>query len=198
MEIENIWKRLASEDSLSESEIKGSLRLKNQDVLRKINRRLLWKIIFTLLFTPIYAALVFYLEDWFPQLLFSVLVLTHLVALVFFFKRYQKARNLHMSSESVVETLKLYRDNVRSTIKLEELSGLAIYPIAAAAGFFFSLMEKMTWEQALQEKIVWIVLLISVIIITPLAHLLARWMNRKTFGSLLNRLDRRIEELEEI
>lgn len=196
MEIENIWKSLGEENNLSPEEIKVSISHKKGDVLRKINRRLWWKIVFTLLFTPIYIAMIFYLRDWFPQLLFGIIAIMHLVGLVFFIQRYRKAKALHMGKEAVVPTLKAYVENVRSTIRLEELSGLFLYPISAAAGFFFSLLEKMTWQEALNDKIIWIVLLVTMIVITPLAHLLAKWMNRKTFNKLLIKLDQRIEELE--
>ncbi len=197
MEIENIWRSIDQDKRLTEAEIKSGIHAKNVDVLRKINRRLWWKIVFTLLFTPVYVGVIFYLNDWFPQMLFSLIALAHIVGLVFFIKRYKRAKALHMAKGSVVQTLKSYVDNVRSTIRLEELSGLFLYPISAAAGFFFSLMEKMTWQEALNEKIIWIILLVTIVVITPLAHLLARWMNRKTFNKLLQKLDQRIAELEQ-
>lgn len=197
MEIENIWKGLGEEKSLSEGEIKKSLRPKNQDVLRKINRRLFWKIITTVLFTPVYILLIFYMQAWFPQLLFALLALSHIYGLVFFIRRYRKARSLNMASGDILTTLKDYRENIRSTLRLEEWAGLVLYPIAAWAGFFFSLMEKMTWEQVTKHQEIWFILLVTILVITPIAHLFARWLNRKTFGKLLKALEQRIGELEE-
>lgn len=197
MEIENIWKGLGEEKSLSEGEIKKSLRPKNQDVLRKINRRLFWKIVTTVLFTPVYILLIFYMQAWFPQLLFALLALSHIYGLVFFIRRYQKARSLNMASGDILTTLKDYRENIRSTLRLEEWAGLVLYPIAASAGFFFSLMEKMTWEQVAKHQEIWLILLVTILVITPIAHLFARWLNRRTFGKLLKALEQRIGELEE-
>lgn len=194
MKIEDTWKSLDS--PLSSEEITRGLRSKPVDVLRKLNKRLWWKIAFTILFTPLYVAMVFYLKDWLPQLLFAIMAVSHIIGLVFFVQRYRKAKQLNMATGNVVETLKLYAENVRSTIRLEELSGLVLYPIAGSAGFFFSLLEEMSFQEALNDQRTWIVLLISILVITPLAHLLARWMNRKTFSKLLKQLDDRINELE--
>lgn len=194
MKIEDTWKSIDS--PLSTDEIQKGLKTKPADVLRKLNKRLWWKIAFTVLFTPVYIAMVFYLTDWLPQLLFGILASFHIVGLVFYIQRYRKAKQLNMASANVVETLKLYAVNVRSTIRMEELLGLMLYPIAGSAGFFFSLLEKMRLEEALNDQRIWIVLLISIVVITPLAHLLARWMNKKTFSKLLKQLDERIYELE--
>ena len=98
MKIEDTWKSIDS--PLSVDEIKKDLRSKPQDVLRKLNKRLWWKIVFIVLFTPIYIAMVFYLDSWLPQLLFAILAISHLVGLVFFIRRYRKAKGLNMATET--------------------------------------------------------------------------------------------------
>jgi hypothetical protein len=120
----------------------------------------------------------------------------HLIGLVFFIRRYQRAKSLQLGENDSRQTLKLYIENIKATLRQEELGGLILYPIAAAGGFFFSLLEKMSLEEALADNRILITLLILMIILTPLSHWLARWMNRKTFGKYLKELEERLRLIE--
>ena len=198
MKIEDTWKSLSeNEERLSGAEIRAGLHLKSEDAVRKLNKRMAWKIGFTVLFTPLYIAAYFFVDSWLPQLLFAIITLAHLVGLVFFIQRYRKAKSFDMGSADVKSTLEAYLDNIKSTIRQEEMAGLALYPIAAASGFFFSLLEELSLEEALADTKILITLLILVIVITPLSHWAARWMNRKTFKKYLDLLEGRLAQISE-
>lgn len=198
MKIEDTWKSLSeNEERLSGAEIRAGLHLKSEDAVRKLNKRMAWKIGFTVLFTPLYIAAYFIVDSWLPQLLFAIITLAHLVGLVFFIQRYRKAKSFDMGSADVKSTLEAYLDNIKSTIRQEEMAGLALYPIAAASGFFFSLLEELSLEEALADTKILITLLILVIVITPLSHWAARWMNRKTFNKYLDLLEERLAQISE-
>lgn len=185
-------------ESLSGADIRAGLsaKVKRRDPVQKLNKRLAWKIFFTILFLPLYFGAVFYVESWLPQLLFIIIIVAHLIGLVFFIRRYQRAKSLQLGENDSRQTLKLYIENIKATLRQEELGGLILYPIAAAGGFFFSLLEKMSLEEALADNRILITLLILMIILTPLSHWLARWMNRKTFGKYLKELEERLRLIE--
>ena len=97
---------------------------------------------------------------------------------------------------AVKETLKTYSKRVKQMLKYEEKVGVFLYPIAASAGFFLSLMQKKTWDQVMADPMILLVLLISIVVLTPLGYLFAKWLNNVAFGKYLTQLDKRIEELE--
>lgn len=199
MKIEDTWKSLdEAGEGLSSAEIRAGLSAKGRsmDAVQKLNKRLAWKIFFTVVFTPLYVLALFYVDNWLPQVLFAIILLAHLVGLVFFILRYRKAKELHLGSDNSRATLMLYIENVKATIRQEEIGGLILYPIAAAGGFFLSLLEKMTLEEAMADTRIWVILSIVLVLLTPLSHWLARWMNRKTFNKYLQILEERLRLLE--
>lgn len=199
MRIEDTWKSLdEAGEGLSSAEIRAGLSAKGRsmDAVQKLNKRLAWKIFFTVVFTPLYVLALFYVDNWLPQVLFAIILLAHLVGLVFFILRYRKAKELHLGSDNSRATLMLYIENVKATIRQEEIGGLILYPIAAAGGFFLSLLEEMTLEEAMADTRIWVILSIVLVLLTPLSHWLARWMNRKTFNKYLQILEERLRLLE--
>lgn len=199
MKIEDTWKSLnEAGEGLSSAEIQAGLSSKSSsmDAVQKLNKRLAWKIFFTIIFMPLYVLALFYVSSWLPQVLFGIILLAHVVGLLFFIMRYRKAKQLNLGSDNSRATLSLYIENVKATIRQEEIGGLILYPIAGASGFFLSLLEKMTLEEAMADTRIWIILGIVLLILTPLSHWLARWMNRKTFNKYLKILEERLHLLE--
>jgi len=198
MKIEDTWKSLQGEEArLTGEEIRAGLTLRSADAVRKLNKRLAWKIGFTLLFTPLYVIALWLVDSWLTQLLFGIIIVAHFIGLVFFIQRYRKARSFHMAGADAKSTLIAYLHNVKATLRQEEIGGLILYPIAAASGFFLSLLQKMTLEEALADTKILTTLIIVMILITPLSHWLARWMNRKTFGKYIEQLESRLAQLED-
>jgi hypothetical protein len=72
-----------------------------------------------------------------------------------------------------------------------------LYPFAGAAAYVFKLSQAGKMDEAMASKEGWVVLLITLIRITPLAHLSAKWLNRKTFKSYTDLLEKRLAQLDE-
>ncbi len=195
MKIEDTWNSL--DERLSGAEIRAGLHLRSEDAVRKLNKRLAWKIGFTILFTPLYILAFFYVDSWLPQLLFAVITIAHVLGLVFFIQRYRIARSLDMGGSDVRSTLEAYLQNIKATIRQEEIGGLILYPIAAASGFFLSLLQDMSLDEALADSGILLTLFILMIIITPLSHWAARWMNRKTFKKYIDLLEDRLAQIKD-
>jgi len=198
MKIEDTWKSLSeNEERLSGAEIRAGLNLKSEDAIRKLNKRMAWKIGFTLIFTPLYIAAFFFVDNWLPQLLFTIITLAHIGGLIFFIQRYRKARSFDLGARDTRSVIEAYIANIKETVRQEEMAGLILYPIAAASGFFLSLLQKMTLEEALADNRILITLLILLIVITPISHWAARWMNKKTFKKYLDLLEDRLSQIRE-
>jgi hypothetical protein len=199
MKIEETWEAIGKEkNSTSRKEFDEALKHPTETVIKKINNRLLAKIGFTVLFTPMYLAAAIYVrEAWLPLSLFVLIFLIHLVALWFFVKQYRRGKRLKSDEASTLNYLKQYRGMITSTIRIEELGGLVTYPFAGASGFFLALFADGDLDEAMTEYELWIILFVVLAIITPLSHKLAKWMNKKTFGKYLGVLNQRIDQLSE-
>lgn len=75
---------------------------------------------------------------------------------------------------------------------------LFIYPIAATGGFLMggSAGSGVSPAALMQRPTMWLFLLITLLVLVPLSHFLARWMTRVAFGGHLDALRARIAELE--
>lgn len=196
MDIEKTWQESEPGISISPKEIRESMRQRPEGVLRKLRNQLLIKLIFTVVFTIGYIVLVVLFDDLFVRLLFGVLILVHLVGIWFFTRQWLRLKRELDFAGPVIGVLEEYLVSIRRTLKVEELTGLLLYPVAGSAGFFFSLTQEMDWSRIMESRWIWITWLITIVVLTPLAHLLAKWMNRVSFGKYLSRLDGYIADLK--
>lgn len=196
MDIEKAWQEKVSETSISRDEIRNSLRQKPEGVMKKLRSQLLLKTIFTIVFTIIYIALVIGYEDLLVRLLFSVLIVTHVVGVVYFVKQWQILRKEVAMDRPILEVLKEYHRVIKVSLRYEHLTGLMLYPVAASAGFFFALTQERSWQEIMESRVIWVTWFVTIVLLTPLAHLLAKWMNKVAFGKYQKKLEDQIMEME--
>ena len=198
MEIKNSWQEMDKEKNLlPKGDITKGMHLKKEDVIRKLNKRLAWKIAFTAIFTPFYFLAIYIVASLIGKALFGFIGLFHIIGLVFFVRQYRIAKAFDLSQISVKQVLQGYLENIHKTVRLEERAGLFLYPFAGSAGFVFSLSQAGEMDKALGNPVIWLILLVTVLIITPIAHYSAKWLNKKTFKSYTDLLEKRLLELDE-
>ena len=198
MEIKSSWQEMDKEkDLLPKGDIKKGMHLKKEDVIRKLNKRLAWKIAFTAIFTPFYFLAIFIVASLIGKALFAFIGLFHILGLIFFLRQYRIAKAFDPSQMSVRQVLQGYLENIHKTVRLEERAGLFLYPFAGSAGFVFSLSQAGKMDEALANPKIWLVLLVTLLIITPIAHYSAKWLNKKTFKSYTDLLETRLALLDE-
>lgn len=197
MNLEEAWKNLETDKkAVSSTELKKSMRTKPHYLMEKITRGLFWKIVFIALSLPIFSIMAFWVNHWLPIALFSVLILAYFIGGIYMIKRYRQLKRYIVMSGNVRQNLESYISHAEKTLKTEEITGLMLYPIAGAAGYFFSLLSRMSFEEALSQAYVWYTLVICLLILTPLGYWLARWMNKVRFDKHLTILKQRLRELD--
>lgn len=197
MNLEHIWQSMEGQSHLSIEELAADIKKQSKGEMEKLNRKMRWKIYFTALFTPLYLILALYLKDWLPIVLFLSLFVLHLIGLWYFIRQYRRVKAFSLAEKDVHHALSEYIAVLKTTMRKEEQVGLFFYPFSAAAGFFLSLLGSMSLEQALNDTQILITLSMLVLIITPLAHLLAKWMNKKAFSPKLKLLETRLKALDD-
>ena len=83
-------------------------------------------------------------------------------------------------------------------MKVQQQAALIIYPISAAGGFLLGgvLGSGKSVEVFMSKTVVQVALLVCIIILTPAAYYLARWMYNCSFGKHLAALQKNINDLE--
>ncbi|QTN38787.1 hypothetical protein HZ996_06360 [Cryomorphaceae bacterium] len=97
---------------------------------------------------------------------------------------------------NVRSTLKSAYRRTKLALRIEEGMGLFLYPIAAAAGMLWG-RELRDPSLAVDQDIDWMILLMVVVVVTPLSHFAAVWMNKWAFGKYLKRLERMLSQYSE-
>ncbi len=198
MEIKSSWQELDQEKNLlAKGDIAKGMKLKKEDVIRKLNRRLAWKIAFTAIFSPFYFVAIYFVASLVGKALFALIGLFHIVGLVFFINQYRIAKAFDPGKMSVKQTLQGYLENIHKTLRLEEGLSLYIYPFAGTAGYIFKLSNTGTLDKALESPVTWYILIACLVVMTPLAHYITKWLNRKTFKAYTDLLEQRLLELDE-
>lgn len=197
MKLEDTWKDLSEQSqSINPSEVLKSIKNKDMDVLAKLQRKLLFKIDFTITFTVLYTLILFFIKDWIVSLLFIVILVFHIGALIYFLKEYQSMKKLIPMDGNIKETLSTYLKRIKQVIRNEERVGVFLYPLALSAGFFLSLISKISWEEFMQDRTALITWIVSMIVFTPVGHFMGKKMNKISFGKQISKLEGMISEIE--
>jgi len=98
--------------------------------------------------------------------------------------------------EGLLTNLRNYHAFLSRVLKQEERIALFIYPVALTAGFLLGFTTEADLDQFFESRTAIILLIACWIVLTPLSHLLAVWMNKVSFGKYLAELEAHISELE--
>jgi hypothetical protein len=160
-------------------------------LLKNIEFKIRWVIFFIIAF----IVSIFWTEYLITQLLMVFMTLIYIVAWVLWYRERKFLRNLIRGDQDLLTTLTRYHERISKSLRLEENIALFIYPIAVTAGYFYGFLLVKDTESLFTNRLtlsIWIGLIIAV---TPLAHYLSRWMNKKAYGKYLDQLQDQINLL---
>jgi hypothetical protein len=126
-----------------------------------------------------------------------LMAFVYAVGLFFYARQYKRLRNYYFSDTSSAKVIEDYLALLKRTIKLEELAALYTYPFAASAVFMLGFFEESEGGlQELEAYQILIILGVLIAIITPLSHLLTKWLNRLAFKKSIIQFEERLKELQ--
>ncbi len=196
MDLTEAWKKLES-DTLSKP-VAGSVHIQKTSKHPVQKLILLFKV--TLGFALFFELGFIYLFAIMPQLIVKVFLVIMIITYAFYFllnyKVLRKIKHSFRLDLSLKNTLKQVYDNTMSTLAFQRKSSLFIYPLAATAGFLMGLAAEKDAAMMMQKWQVQVILLISIIILTPSCYYLARWMEKVSYGKYLHQLRNLIAQFE--
>ncbi len=168
--------------------------------LQKLKRQWNLRIVFTLVIAPVWLIAVFYFHEIIIQLLMGLVFLANLWSLYISFDLKAKMQKGDNTNLPVLENLKATHKLISTAIKLEERVFIFIYPISVAAGFFAGISISGAANNIANHPdkalAILFVLAVCIVVLTPLSHFLAKWLNKLAFGNYLKQLNRVIESYE--
>jgi hypothetical protein len=201
MSIEKDWGKLneGQDDDLSSllkpSKLSG---LSSKNPLEKMKKNLLLNMLSVSIICIGYIIVIIYFRIWQVQLSIGVVLIFSLLGVYTAFVQYKKLK-ANISERPVLDELKRHHESINTWIKTQQRVALLIYPICAAGGFMLGgvVGSGKTVEQFMGKSFVIIILLITIVIITPAAYYLAKRMCQYSFGKHLDALKENIKALEE-
>ncbi|UPT65624.1 MAG: hypothetical protein M0D57_13905 [Sphingobacteriales bacterium JAD_PAG50586_3] len=168
--------------------------------LQKLKKQWDLRIVFTLAIAPIWLVAVFYFNEFIIQLLMGLVFISNLWSLYISFNLKSKLKKGVNSNLPVLENIKITHNLISTAIRLEERVFIFIYPISVAAGFFAGLSMSGAVNNIANnpQKALTILTILGVciVVLTPLSHFMAKWLNKLAFGNYLKELKRVIESYE--
>lgn len=195
MNLNEAWKKLEQE-KLNQpiagiDEVYKTSKHPVQKLIRSFKIALGFVVFFELAF--VYLAVVM------PQPIVKLAMMTMVIVYIFYFITNYKTLN-HIQTtfrmdENLSYTLQSIYDTTQQSLKFQRQSAIFIYPLAATCGFFFGLSIERNVIEILQNQSVWISLLVTIVVLTPVSYYIAIQLERVGYGRYLDQLRTLIHQL---
>jgi hypothetical protein len=197
MELGELWKKLDS-DKLSKP-VLGSvhIRKRSKHPVQKLKNAYLITTGFSVVSLIAFIVLFFLFDEWIVKVGLVFMICSYIFFFANNFSMYRKV-NIALPIDQSLKTALLHTYNfITENIRFQERVAVFIYPFATASGFLMGGSEGSGNVMKMLERTeVWVALIVSCVVLTPLAFYLTRWMYKVSYGKCLTELKARIEELE--
>jgi len=172
---------------------KGSL----HSPLAKLKKNLFIHIIYAVVITLGYAFVIYYFSFWQVQACILLLIGFNFWAMSSAYRLYKNV-DLDLTHDNVLTELKKHYFAFSDWQKQSMRVALFIYPFAGAGGFMLggAIGSGKTPEAFMSDYRIMIALVITIVVLVPLAYWLSKWMYRVAFGTYIAQLKESIAELE--
>ncbi len=199
MDVEKSWKALGDDGQLPESLLQGGSWHKPSELnpLARLKRNLRMNMIWGIIIAVLFLVVTFVSPSWVVQVAMGIMTAFTIWGTYGSWKLIATLRPEICHDCSLVSELERQHDLIRDWMRSQERAALYLYPVAVSGGFLLGGLSSsgLTLQQLMAKTPVQWGLVISIVVLTPLSWLLARWMNHKAFGTHLDALKARIQAL---
>lgn len=195
-ELKQHWNRIKPELEAANRSFDHQNAHESTSLLAKLQHNVKIKLLFSISFTVIFAAVLPFVYPLTSQILLGIMILAYAAGSWLLWKEYQTLKHSMDMSQDLLNVLTTYSHRVKRVIRYEELVALCLYPISAAAGFLFGFQMAAGSDQIISTQTQWSLFGLSILIITIASYFTTQWLNRKAFGGYLKTLDDNIQALK--
>ncbi len=200
MDLKKTWDKLQERQLtvsvIDEATILRAIHQKSHAPIRMIKKGFTIKLGFIGVFALLFIYIGLIVEEALVSGLQFFMAGVYFSAFFLFVSYYKKINAGIPMDDGLLPNLKNYHVFVNKILRQEEKIALFVYPVALTAGFLLGFTSSATLEEFFNSKKAIILLAACWVVLTPLSHLLARWMNKVSFGKYLVELEQHINELE--
>ena len=199
-DIKNLWNELQSPDAVSmdSDQLIAAIKSESKGEIEKLNTTLKHKNMYIWAFILLFAAFMFKAPNMVVMTLLGILMVMYVIAGILLVKERQLLKQGVDLTDNLYGTLQSYYDRISKVLKYEEITALMLYPISISAGFVSGLGVYGDVMNFFSGWKGWATLAVLILVLTPLTHRLAKWMNKKAFDQYLNALKANIEQLRHL
>ena len=199
MDLQEAWK------NLDKNKFKVPLPSEHELDIRKKSTHPVKKLIYyfqlglamAVAFEVVFVYLAIILPQPIVKIFLWVVVSFYVLFIVVNYRILTNIQRLYKLDSDIKSTLKNIYESTTGMLSFQRKCALFIYPICGTAGFLMGLSVEKNALQLIQRPSVFIALLITLAVLTPLAHWLATWMEKISYNKYLNQLRDIIQQLEE-
>jgi hypothetical protein len=201
MDTEQNWKQMdgESDEDLSRLlDMQKIAALKSNNPLHKIKKNLVIHMAWGIAICILYVVVIFKFNIWQVQACLGAVLCYSVWALIISYIQYKNIRLGATTTATLLEEMKRNHLSISQWKKVQLKAAIFIYPVSAAGGFMLGgvVGSGKTVAQFLSKPAVPIIMLITIAILAPACHYLAKWMTEYSFGKHVAALEKNIKELE--
>lgn len=201
MNIEESWKEINGGEDADLSKLLASAnlsKLRPDNTLQKIKKNLLINIWWGLLICILYVFVIIKFQYWQVQAALIIVLVFTLWAIYTAWQEYKKTGVQISPANSMLDELKHHYNSLQRWMDIQLRVALFIYPISAAGGFMLggAIGSNKPIAVFMGKHVVQIALVVTIAILVPACHWLAKWMFKISFGKCLKQLEQNIQQLE--
>lgn len=199
MDLEKSWKELGGDARMPESWLRGGNWQKPSGLnpLARLKRNLRMNMIWGIIIALLFLVVTFISPSWVVQAAMAIMFVFTVWGTYGAWKLIGTLRPEICHDCSLVSELERQHDLIRDWMRSQQKAALYLYPVAVTGGFLLGGLSSsgLSLSQLLAKTPIQLGLVISILVLTPLSWLLARWMNHKAFGTHLEALKANIQSL---
>jgi ABC-type bacteriocin/lantibiotic exporter with double-glycine peptidase domain len=198
MNLQEVWKKLELEKlEVSKPSPINPWAAKSKHPVEKLKNAYRITTFFCISFLAVFILLLFLFDEPIVRIGIVLMIVFYVIFSIVNFSMYRKINTSFPIDQDLKGVLTNTYLFIKNNIRFQERFALFVYPFAASAGYLLGLSASSGNAQALMnERFVVSMMIVTAIVITPIAWLLARWLYRKSYGTCLGELKKLIEELE--
>jgi ABC-type siderophore export system fused ATPase/permease subunit len=195
MDLKEAWKKLEQEKLTQPVAGAEAVYKTSKHPVQKLIRSFQLALGFVVLFELAFA----YLAIVVPQPIVKVAMVLMMIVYIFYFvsnyQTLQHIKNTFRMDQNLAYTLQSIYDNTQRSLKFQRKSAVFIYPLAATCGFLLGLSIESNVAELLERRSVWISLLITIVVLTPISYFVAIQLERLGYCRYLDQLRALIHQL---
>ncbi len=176
--------------------LRAQLLRKGHSPLLTLRRNLRINLGFTVVFLLLFVWLYLVLPHLYIRICIGILIISYVAAIWYTSRQLRRLPTTVPMDGDLLSTLRHYHHTVDTWLRTQARVALFIYPFSITGGFLAGLSSEANLDEELNNPWIIVALVVCVLILTPLSHLLTRWMSKVGFGKYLDQLQEHIDVLE--